>query len=67
MLESLTQIDDRLRTAPLDFGEPTYRLRKAKAKVRKAAVMPLVVCFGVYPKERLVVVFWIKALPGTNI
>jgi hypothetical protein len=66
ILECLEEIDRRLKANPSDFGEPLFHLKKLGGNLRKAVRPPLAVCFGVYELERLVVVFWFKALSGTG-
>jgi len=47
-------IGDRLRTDPLVFGEPLFRLPALELFIRQGAVAPLVVNYGVHEERRLV-------------
>jgi hypothetical protein len=55
-LTALRTISTRLRTDPVTFGEELFDLRGLRLTVKVAAVLPLVVEFGVYAERRLVFV-----------
>ena len=63
-ISAIEVIQQRLETSPQDFGEPVFSLKWPNAKLRKGAVAPLIVCFGVFHEEKLVVIFWFKLLSG---
>lgn len=58
---TLRAIRDRLRTDPLNFGEPLYRLPALKLSIRACAVPPLVVHFGVHESRPLVIIQHVKS------
>jgi hypothetical protein len=53
----------RLMSAPLDFGEPLYRLPALRMQIRHAVVGPLLVYFGVCEDRPLVFIKEITLLP----
>jgi hypothetical protein len=53
-----------LRSDPVGFGEPCYRLRRMKLDVFTAVVPPLVVIYAVHLTSRLVFVKGFRLLPG---
>jgi hypothetical protein len=61
-LSAFRQIIDRLRNAPLDFGEPLYRLPILHLLIRQAVVLPLVVDFAVHEDRPLVFIRGFKVL-----
>jgi hypothetical protein len=48
------QILGHLRQNPCEFGEPLYSLAALKLQVRKGAIAPLVVTYGVHDEKPLV-------------
>jgi len=56
------QIINRLRTDPINFGEPSYHLPALKLIVYRAVVAPLVVDYGVHDERLLVFVRGYKLL-----
>ncbi len=56
------QIIDELRTRPLEFGEPLYRLPALKLVVRQGVVGFLIVDYGVHESEQLVFISGFKLL-----
>jgi hypothetical protein len=61
-IAALRQITERLRTDPLVFGEPQYRLPALKLLVRQAVVGPLVVDYAVHDEKPLVFIRGFKLL-----
>lgn len=55
-------IVQRLRTDPLTFGEPHYRLPTLQLQVRQAGVHPLIVDYAVHEEQHLVFVQGFKVL-----
>jgi hypothetical protein len=55
-------IEQRLRTDPVEFGEPLYRLAALELVVCHAAVTPLVVDYAVHESRRLVFIRGFKIL-----
>jgi len=56
------QAIERLRNAPLEFGEPLFRLPVLKLSVRQGVIRPLVVDFAVHEERRLVFIRGFKLL-----
>lgn len=54
--EAFAAILDMLRDAPHLFGEPMYHLRGMRMEVRKAAVAPVYVEYGVHEDRPVVVI-----------
>jgi hypothetical protein len=54
--DAVARIWSRLERDPIEFGEPMYELRAMKMEVRKAAVAPVYVEYGVHKDEPLVVI-----------
>src|SRR5262249_48151802 len=63
-LSAAKTIVARLCSDPLDFGEPRYTYRRAKAQVRIGSVSPLIVHYAVHEQERVVFIKEIQAFPG---
>jgi hypothetical protein len=61
-LAALRTIYERLRTVPLDFGEPLYRLPALRLLVRQGVVATLVVDYAVHEEQPLVFVRGFKSL-----
>jgi hypothetical protein len=61
-MAAMRRIVERLRTDPLVFGEPLYRLPSLKLMVRHAAIHPLVVAYAVHEEQPLVFIRWFKVL-----
>lgn len=55
-------IAERLRTDPLVFGEPSFRLPALQLHVRRGAVSPLLVDYAVHEEQHLVFVQVFKIL-----
>ncbi len=55
-LTALRHIDNRLRNDPFNFGEELFDLRQPRATVKMAIWLPIVVDFGVYPDQRIVLI-----------
>ena len=53
---AMKAIVSRLRTDPVSFGEPLYRMAKLKMMVRCAAISPLFVEYGIHDSERVIVI-----------
>jgi hypothetical protein len=66
VLTAVKQIVARLRTDPLDFGEPRFSLRHLNLEVRVATMPPLLVVYGVHTERRTVFVRDFLALPGSD-
>jgi hypothetical protein len=54
LLDALRGIVERLRTDPLTFGEPMYRLPSIRMGVRHGAIFPLYVDYAVHEEKPLV-------------
>ena len=52
----VARILSRLQHSPLEFGEPLYRLRKMRMEVRRGAINPVYVEYGVHDDAPLVVI-----------
>jgi hypothetical protein len=50
-ISAFKQILERLEKDPLIFGEPLYHLSALKLAVRKGAIAPLVVVYGVHDEQ----------------
>jgi hypothetical protein len=61
--DALQQLDDRLRSDPLGFGELTGRLPWSKVPVHVGFVRPLKVDFAIHETQRVVFVRKIEVLP----
>lgn len=61
-LTAYRKIIERLRQAPLDFGEPLYRLPVLRLLVRQAMISPLVVDYAVHEEQPLVFIRGFKVL-----
>lgn len=61
-LAALRQILQRLRSDPLTFGEPYYRLPVLKLLIRQAVVSPLVVDYAVHEEQPVVLIHGFKVL-----
>jgi len=61
-LAALRQILEHLRSAPLTFGEPHYRLPALQLLVRQGVVSPLVVDYAVHEDRPLVFIRGFKVL-----
>jgi len=57
------QIGHRLMRAPLEFGEPLYRLPALRLQVRHAAIDPLLIHFAVHEDKPLVFIKSVALLP----
>lgn len=55
-------IVERLRTDPLVFGEPSYRLPALQLQVRRGAISPLLVDYAVHEEQHLVFVQVFKVM-----
>ena len=53
---AMKAIVSRLRTDPVSFGEPLYRMAKLEMMVRCAAISPLFVEYGIHDSERVIVI-----------
>lgn len=62
VIAALTEIHQRLQSAPREFGEPLYRLSALKLEVRTVAIRPIVVDFAVHEDQLLVFVKGVKLL-----
>ena len=56
VVDAIGQIWRRLEHGPRDFGEPMYHLRAMKMEVRKAAIAPIYVEYGVHDDQLVVVI-----------
>jgi len=56
------QIGNRLRSDPLTFGEPKYRLPMLNLQVRQGAVHPVFVYYAVHEEQPVVFVRGFKIL-----
>ncbi len=61
-LAALRQIRQRLRQAPLSFGEPLYRLAALRLRVRSAVVSPVSIHFAVHEDRPLVFITAVSLL-----
>jgi hypothetical protein len=61
-LSALHQIGERLRTDPLTFGEPQYRLPALQLMVRQGVVSPLIVDYAVHEELPFVFIRGFKLL-----
>jgi hypothetical protein len=61
-LAALRQILEQLRTNPLNFGEPVYRLPALRLLVRQGALLPVVVDYAVHEDRPLVFIRGFKLL-----
>lgn len=61
-IHAFRQITQRLRTDPLIFGEPQYRLLALKLSVRQAVVAPIVVDYAVHEERPVVFIRVFKVL-----
>jgi hypothetical protein len=61
-LAALRAIHDRLRSDPLRFGEPLFRLPALKLLVFQVIVSPVVVDYAVHEEKRLVLVKGVNVL-----
>lgn len=61
-LVALRSIGERLRTDPLNFGEPQYRLPALRLHVYQGVVAPLVVDYAVHEDRPLVFIRAFKVL-----
>jgi hypothetical protein len=59
---SLRKIIEQLRTNPLDFGEPLYRLPTLQLAVRQGVIDPIIVNYGVHEEKDLVFIRGFKLL-----
>ncbi len=55
-LAAYQRLMQRLETDPLEFGEPRYQLPALGLEMRRAAVAPLLINYGVNLHQRFVVV-----------
>ena len=55
-IASLKEIQRRLASDPLHFGEPLYQLRLLQLSIRKAAIVPIYVEYSVSAEHRIVVI-----------
>jgi hypothetical protein len=55
-LEALRQIYKELRTRPVEFGEPRFRLPALKLVVYQGAIRPLLVDYAIHEEYPLVVI-----------
>jgi hypothetical protein len=53
---ALVQLVQRLTNDPLEFGEPRYHLREMDLHLRRGAIAPLLVNYGVNVEHRFVVI-----------
>jgi hypothetical protein len=63
-LLALRTIDERLRSDPLGFGDPWYRLPASKLRVMTRVVSPLVVGYAVHGEKSLVFVRGFQPFPA---
>lgn len=61
-IRAFRQITVRLRTDPLIFGEPQYRLPALRLSVRQGVVAPLVVAYAVHEERPVVFIRGFKYL-----
>jgi hypothetical protein len=61
-LSALRRILDRLRTDPLTFGEPSYRLPALQLMVRQAVIAPIIVDYAVHDEQPIVFIRGFKVL-----
>lgn len=61
-LAALQSIYERLRVAPLEFGEPLYYLPILRLFVRQGIVLPLVVDYAVHQERPIVFIRGFKVL-----
>jgi hypothetical protein len=62
VLSALRTINRQLEQTPLEFGEPTYRLKSLKLKVLIGIVEPLLVRYAVHQDLPIVFVMQIEGL-----
>lgn len=56
------RIGERLRSDPLTFGEPKFRLPALKLQVRQGAVKPIIIYYAVHDEQPLVFIRGFKVL-----
>ena len=67
VVDSMVQMHARLTKDPRDFSEPLFRLSKLRMMVRRAAITPLRIEYGIHEVEQVVVIRKLRWLvrPGT--
>ena len=66
-LQAMRKAVARLRTAPMQFGEPLYRLQALRLQVRCGAIGPLYIDFAVAEELQVVYIKSVKLLPLTKL
>src|SRR5262245_7044429 len=67
LAEAMTDIDRRLATDPLTWGEPSYRLHRLGLVVCHGFHARIQVRFAVDQARGIVYVAWFKLLPGHHL
>src|SRR5437899_1655788 len=65
-MSAVHQIGHRLIRAPLELGEPMYRLPGMHLQVRQVAVGPLLIYFAVHDQRPLVFIKGAALIPKEN-
>jgi hypothetical protein len=60
-------IIEQLRSRPVEWGDPQWRIRKPGGSVCHGIASPLFVQFVVYEEERAVCILAVKAVPGSAL
>lgn len=63
IVDALEETLNKLRNAPLDFGDPLYRTRKEGGVVCHGLCWPMSVQFVVYEAEQVVCILKVKRVP----
>ena len=63
---ALSLVVDKLQTAPLDWGDPSYGLAHLRMVVYQGLHAPLQVSYVVDADAKLVIIREVRALPGSK-
>jgi hypothetical protein len=63
----LFRIEDALRSAPRNWGDPLRRLRPFKAVYYRRMYAPLIVYYSVHETEPMVVIARVIPVPGSDL
>lgn len=66
VLDAGKEIDERLRSDPIKFGDPLYPLRGLNLQLFGRAISPVFVNYAVHFDKRVVFVSSFKAAPGVE-
>ena len=65
--DALRLMLERLQNEPLEWGDPEHNAKHPGGIFCHGIVWPLLVRFTVYPDERTVIIFDIRALPSSPL